>query len=447
MPLGRGDSRNFSGGYGQIPPPDYSGKVGSDDLRRLGSKASARQSSGPSGPTSFGPGGLLGSRSNSGRKGLGPNLSRGGDDSGASSRTGTPLLQPQPLELVGAMVANVPDHDSVPGAKQPVSLRTGNLKERKLQANPPPEFWSELPPESDSTWATANEVPVNEIEAGVTWTDKPNPEREDFVTYLIGQPQPLGPICTEVAAKGVKDNVLGEDKAIAEREAETGKVDLGVVTLEGVEDVVESPLTPRDSGSASISHDESKAQVQQELDETKTVLNKTIESVLERGKRIDSLGDWSGDPSSSSKLFIKSVRKPSRWYTPTAISRSLPGWTLTTPKKDGDKAAVISDQPTPAQLAESIREKLLNQEIQAPRKKVTYAAFLREKDEGTPGSTGSEQQKILTPNLARVGLKPGGVKVPEALSRSVNTPDDSSVLGTPDAIVEDLLRRWTNVLG
>jgi translation initiation factor 4G len=92
-PLGRGDTRNFSGAYGQMPPPDYSGKVGSDDLRRLGSKGAARQVSQPGGPVSFGPGGLLGSRSNSGRKGLGPNMSRGGDDSGASSRTATPPAQ------------------------------------------------------------------------------------------------------------------------------------------------------------------------------------------------------------------------------------------------------------------------------------------------------------------------------------------------------------------
>lgn len=94
MPMGRGDSRNFSGGYGQMPPPpDYSGKVGSDDLRRLGSKAPSRQvSNQPGGPVSFGPS-LLGSRSGSGRKGLGPSMSRGGDDSGASSRTGTPPAQ------------------------------------------------------------------------------------------------------------------------------------------------------------------------------------------------------------------------------------------------------------------------------------------------------------------------------------------------------------------
>ncbi|KAJ5915179.1 hypothetical protein N7454_011291 [Penicillium verhagenii] len=84
--MGRGDARGF--GYGQqAPPPDYaSSKVGSDDLRRL------RATRNPNQPMSFGPSSMLGSRSSSGRKGLGPggNLVRGSDDSAASSRTGTP---------------------------------------------------------------------------------------------------------------------------------------------------------------------------------------------------------------------------------------------------------------------------------------------------------------------------------------------------------------------
>ncbi|PTU18505.1 hypothetical protein P175DRAFT_0442558 [Aspergillus ochraceoroseus IBT 24754] len=85
--MGRGDARSFSSGYGQAPPPDYaSSKVGSDDLRRLRTSRNTNQ------PMSFGPSSMLGSRSNSGRKNLGPggNLVRGSDDSGASSRTGTP---------------------------------------------------------------------------------------------------------------------------------------------------------------------------------------------------------------------------------------------------------------------------------------------------------------------------------------------------------------------
>jgi translation initiation factor 4G len=85
MPMGRGDARSFSG-YG-VPPPDNSNRVATDDLRRLGAR-SARNTSNTGG----GMGPTLGPRTNSGRRGLGPGsfLSRGADDSGASSRTGTP---------------------------------------------------------------------------------------------------------------------------------------------------------------------------------------------------------------------------------------------------------------------------------------------------------------------------------------------------------------------
>ncbi|KAJ5931630.1 hypothetical protein N7516_006119 [Penicillium verrucosum] len=71
----------------RLLPPDYaSSKVGSDDLRRLRATRNTNQ------PMSFGPSSLLGSRTNSGRKNLGPggSLVRGSDDSAASSRTGTP---------------------------------------------------------------------------------------------------------------------------------------------------------------------------------------------------------------------------------------------------------------------------------------------------------------------------------------------------------------------
>lgn len=84
--MGRGDGRNFSG-YGNQAPIDYQkNTVGMDDLRRLTNKASRNSSQ----QNTFGPTSMFSSRSNSGRKmGTGP-LGRAGEDSGASSRTGTP---------------------------------------------------------------------------------------------------------------------------------------------------------------------------------------------------------------------------------------------------------------------------------------------------------------------------------------------------------------------
>lgn len=53
--------------------------------------------------------------------------------------------------------------------------------------------------------------------------------------------------------------------------------------------------------------------IQKELDETKIVLHKTIESVLERGEKIDSLVEKSDGLSAQSKMFyskhfISSIR-------------------------------------------------------------------------------------------------------------------------------------------
>lgn len=90
--MGRGDARSFSGS-GMMPPPDYPrNQLGMDDLRKLSKAASGRTIS--NSPAQLGPSSLFGSRSSSGRKGLGPSgLMKGGEDSGASSRTATPPSQ------------------------------------------------------------------------------------------------------------------------------------------------------------------------------------------------------------------------------------------------------------------------------------------------------------------------------------------------------------------
>ncbi|KAI0476692.1 hypothetical protein F4859DRAFT_514025 [Xylaria cf. heliscus] len=87
--LGRGDARHLPGGFPQ-PTPN---QVGIDDLRRLKGAASRPSSTN----LTLGPMSMLNSRSNSGRRlGPGGSLSRGADDSGASSRTGTPPVREAP---------------------------------------------------------------------------------------------------------------------------------------------------------------------------------------------------------------------------------------------------------------------------------------------------------------------------------------------------------------
>lgn len=96
MPMGRGDVRGFSGGgqYGMMPPPDFNKAVGVDDLRRLGSRSGSRQVSAQTN-TVFGPPSMFGgARGSNTRKTLGTSgIGKGGEDSGASSRTGTPPAQ------------------------------------------------------------------------------------------------------------------------------------------------------------------------------------------------------------------------------------------------------------------------------------------------------------------------------------------------------------------
>ncbi|KAL9004761.1 MAG: hypothetical protein Q9188_002445 [Gyalolechia gomerana] len=99
-PMGRGDARQFSGGgqYGMMPPPDHQrNTVGIDDLRRLG-RGGSRQPS-QAGPPSLGPPSMFGPRGSNTRKPLGPSgFGKAGEDSGASSRTGTPPAQKEKKE-------------------------------------------------------------------------------------------------------------------------------------------------------------------------------------------------------------------------------------------------------------------------------------------------------------------------------------------------------------
>jgi synaptobrevin homolog YKT6 len=49
--------------------------------------------------------------------------------------------------------------------------------------------------------------------------------------------------------------------------------------------------------------------IQRHLDETKDILHNTIETVLERGERLEDLVDRSGELSAQSKLFYKQAKK------------------------------------------------------------------------------------------------------------------------------------------
>ena len=54
---------------------------------------------------------------------------------------------------------------------------------------------------------------------------------------------------------------------------------------------------------------------QRELDETKVVLHKTIDSVLARGEKLDNLVDKSTDLSLASQMFYKQAKKQNQCCT------------------------------------------------------------------------------------------------------------------------------------
>ena len=82
-----------------MAPPDYHNRntVGMDDLRRLGSKGGSRQVSSQGQQPTFGPTSMFGGPrgSNTRRPAMGGTQK---DDSGASSRTGTPPAQKEKRE-------------------------------------------------------------------------------------------------------------------------------------------------------------------------------------------------------------------------------------------------------------------------------------------------------------------------------------------------------------
>ncbi|KAI9682772.1 MAG: hypothetical protein M1822_006262 [Bathelium mastoideum] len=94
--FGRGDARSASG---TMPPPeDYrKNTLGVDELRRLGNRGGSSRNASQGASVTFGPSTMFGSRSNSGRKGLGPQIG-GSDGSGNTSRTATPPTQKEKKE-------------------------------------------------------------------------------------------------------------------------------------------------------------------------------------------------------------------------------------------------------------------------------------------------------------------------------------------------------------
>ncbi|KAK3313477.1 Longin-like domain-containing protein [Apodospora peruviana] len=131
-------------------------------------------------------------------------------------------------------------------------------------------------------------------------------EEQDYVIHCYGRSEGVaGVIITKeypnLAAHSVLSKLMDQflaEKPVATIKAATTDNSLPFPALK------EYITKYQDANNAS-----SIAKIQQELDETKIVLHKAIDSVLQRGEKLDDLVAKSSDLSAQSKMFYKSAKK------------------------------------------------------------------------------------------------------------------------------------------
>ncbi|KAL2181423.1 Longin-like domain-containing protein [Thermothelomyces heterothallicus CBS 202.75] len=131
-------------------------------------------------------------------------------------------------------------------------------------------------------------------------------EEQDYVVHCYSRSEGVaGVIITKdyphIAAHSVLSKLM--DQFLSEVPLDTVKAarNDGDVSFPAVQDYLNNY---QDANQAS-----SIAKIQQELDETKIVLHKAIDSVLQRGEKLDDLVAKSSDLSAQSKMFYKSAKK------------------------------------------------------------------------------------------------------------------------------------------
>ncbi|KAM7193594.1 Longin-like domain containing protein [Rhypophila sp. PSN 637] len=131
-------------------------------------------------------------------------------------------------------------------------------------------------------------------------------EEQDYVIHCYARSEGVaGVIITKeyptIAAHSVLSKLM--DQFFAEKPLATinaAKVD-GSIPFPPLKDFIRDYQDPNNASSI--------AKIQQELDETKIVLHKAIDSVLQRGEKLDDLVAKSSDLSAQSKMFYKSAKK------------------------------------------------------------------------------------------------------------------------------------------
>jgi len=131
-------------------------------------------------------------------------------------------------------------------------------------------------------------------------------EEQDYVVHCYARSEGVaGVVITKdypnLAAHSVLSKLM--DQFLSEKP---------VATIKGANkdnEVVWAPLKEYLTNFQDANNASSIAKIQQELDETKIILHKAIDSVLQRGEKLDDLVAKSSDLSAQSKMFYKSAKK------------------------------------------------------------------------------------------------------------------------------------------
>lgn len=131
-------------------------------------------------------------------------------------------------------------------------------------------------------------------------------EEQDYVVHCYARSEGVaGVIITKdyphIAAHSVLSKLM--DQFLAEKPIATlqGKTKDNEVPFPPLKEFLATYQDPNEANSI--------AKIQMELDETKIILHKAIDSVLQRGEKLDDLVQKSGDLSAQSKAFYKTAKK------------------------------------------------------------------------------------------------------------------------------------------
>eukprot|EP00871_Galdieria_phlegrea_P000855 jgi/Galph1/1770/GphlegSOOS_G451.1 len=110
-------------------------------------------------------------------------------------------------------------------------------------------------------------------------------------------------LCDKEYPRRVAFTLLGKtiDDFSKENNENTWKNATSEVTYPALQKIVDEYQDPSKADSI--------VRIQKDLDETKIILHKTIDSVLERGTKLDALVEKSSDLSMQSKMFYRTARK------------------------------------------------------------------------------------------------------------------------------------------